>query len=195
MAATGSRPTARLLAAERATLLEARRHLERGLRVLQAEEQALLRWAPGQPLPMPDPVAAVAEELSESEESEEEWLDDEAAAEPSYGGDQPRVEASRGASTGEEPRYRSSQLRADVRMEASRGVLTGVLVRVPVSGQPAASDAADDASSDWEDALEGELPEDSPWVSQSAPSVLGRTPALGGPGGTSGVCDFMGIVR
>jgi hypothetical protein len=54
MASAGPCPA--VLAAERATLLQARRHLERGLRALEAEEQALLRWVPGQPLPMPDAV-------------------------------------------------------------------------------------------------------------------------------------------
>ena len=58
---------------ERATLLNARRHLERELRVLQAEERELLRWKPGMPLPTPDPLP---EDETDAWAGEEAYPDD-----------------------------------------------------------------------------------------------------------------------
>ena len=66
-----------LLGVERSTLLEAQRHLERQLRVLQAEERALLRWKrwkPGMPLPTPDPLPE--EEEADASAGEESFPDD-----------------------------------------------------------------------------------------------------------------------
>eukprot|EP00962_Isochrysis_galbana_P034758 scaffold11824_cov125-Isochrysis_galbana.AAC.1 len=73
-------PFLAVLAAERATLLEGRKHIKRELRVLDAEEQALLRWVPGQPLPMPDAVPEQAEKGSDgTSDYDEEWEADSAA--------------------------------------------------------------------------------------------------------------------
>jgi len=63
-----------MIVMERATLLEARRHLEHQLRVLQAEELALLRWKPGMPLPTPDPLPK--EEEADASAGEEAFPDD-----------------------------------------------------------------------------------------------------------------------
>jgi hypothetical protein len=134
------------LAAERATLLEARKYVKRELWVLEAEEQALLRWVPGQPLPTPDAVAERVEDGDGFSDNDEEW---EAGSAAQVG---ERTEA---ASTGNVPGLGQR----------------GLAAHTTPGDEHEASDHA--SGSDWEEDLMEQLPGDSAWLREQPPSVLG----------------------
>eukprot|EP00967_Tisochrysis_lutea_P096041 scaffold140441_cov35-Tisochrysis_lutea.AAC.1 len=165
---SSSRPSAGILAAERETLRLARKQLEHRLRILQAEEAALLQWKPGQPLPTPEVVPEYLSDHSDEsdgfEESDEELeavrghattvlIQPSATIEHTQRISQPSSSCVATRAQGAEPASRMPQE-----------------LRTP-SGQHGGG-GADAADSDWEDDLMDALPEDSPWVSAQAPRVL-----------------------
>jgi len=142
---------------ESATLREARRHIQHQLRVLQAEERALLAWRPGEQMPTPAEVVPVSPAANE-EADDEAWTEAEG-----FAADGTAAEADAAADDMELSQRSSGSTRQHTaagqwRMEADGGA------------QAAAGPSAEAAAS-W-DGLMGELEDDSPWVSVQPPSVL-----------------------